>query len=114
MRDQIKRILSEVAEGSADWANRHRQVIGGVGAAGAAGALSSEALASDQVVDFYRKGIGLGRRAMGVNDAVEKADAPEEPRFMNTPMPEVMHGYRFPEASCHASEMHWEGLRDKK
>lgn len=114
MRDQIKRILSEVAEGSANWTNRNRKVIGGVGATGVAGALSSEALASDQVADFYRKGIGLGRRAMGVGDAVEKVDAPEEPKLITPPMPPVMYGYRFPEPGCNPSEMHWEGLRKKQ
>lgn len=69
MRDQIKRILSEVAGGPAGLANRNKKVIGGLGAAGAAGALSS-----DQAADFYRRGIGLGRRVMQLGEAVEKAE----------------------------------------
>lgn len=109
MRDQIKRIISEVAEGSADWASKHKKSIGGVGAAGAAGALSS-----DQVADLYKKGIGMYRRAIGVGDAVEKADSQDAPPFITAPIPPVMYGYRFPEPGCIPCETGWEGLRDKK
>ncbi len=73
MDAQIKRIISEVAQGSAEWANRHKRVIGGVGAAGAAGAFGT-----DPAIEMARKGLGLGKRVIGVGSAVDKAEGREE------------------------------------
>lgn len=80
MDAQIKRIISEVAQGSAEWANRHKKVIGGVGAAGAAGAFGG-----DSAMDMARKGFGLGRRVMGLGEALEKAEGTDEESLPQIP-----------------------------
>lgn len=107
MRNQIKRIISEVAQGSAEWANRNKKVIGGVGVAGAVGAVSS-----DQIADFFRRGASLGKRIAGVGDAVEKAENQEE--VQTATLPPVMYGYRFTATPSGGENYHWESLRNKK
>ncbi len=82
MDAQIRRIISEVAQGSAEWANRHKKALGGAGAAGVAGALGG-----DPVIDMARKGIGLGRKIMRVNEAVEDAEGREDETL--PPVPEI-------------------------
>lgn len=92
MDAQIKRIISEVACGSAEWANRHKKAIGGVGAAGAAGALGG-----DPAMDMARKGIGIGRRVIGVGEAVDKAEGHDEeslPQIPDIPSALAMPDYR--------------------
>lgn len=103
MRNQIRRILSEVARGSAEWTSRHKKAIGGVGAAGAAGAIGAE-----PGIELARKGIGFGRRVIGLGEAVEKAEGPEEPKSP------AMYGYMFPEPGCYAGEMRREITGVKK
>lgn len=81
MDAHIKRILTEVAQGSTEWANRHKKVICGVGAAGAAGALGG-----DPAMELAKKGIGFAKKVMGLGEAVERAEGGDE----HTPLP-ILH-----------------------
>lgn len=86
MRNHIKRIVSEVAGGASGWAKRHKKVLGGAGALGTAGALGAE-----EIAELTRKGLGLGKRIIGVGDAIEKAEAPEDTLVEIRPVSPVTH-----------------------